>query len=158
MFGYDLNLSSTSLFPISKTLEYLEKKAQCSSGLERDKILKSIAKVKFFRKLEEFGYILRLKPIKQIRTNTGIKLKANCDVDLTFDMMRLEQEYDSFILFSGDGDFEILLRYAMETGKDFRVISWENKVARSIKKHFPNKYVDFSRMIYGVIKRDGQSK
>jgi uncharacterized LabA/DUF88 family protein len=142
MCGYDLDLPSTSPFPVSSTLKYLEKRVKYSSGLEKERILKSIAKVKFFRKLEEFGYILRLKPIKYIRTNTGIKLKANCDVDLTFDMMRLEQEYDSFILFSGDGDFEILLRYAKERGIPFKVFSRKGKVAHIIKKKYSREYID----------------
>lgn len=44
---------------------------------------------KFFEKLRQFGYLLRLKPVKLYTRDDGsVTKKANCDVDMTFDMMR----------------------------------------------------------------------
>ncbi|MGI6484533.1 MAG: NYN domain-containing protein [Candidatus Dojkabacteria bacterium] len=144
--GYEANIKSTAPYPIKNLLEYLTKLPKQRTGKNSQKIHKSIKKVQFFKKLEEFGYVLRLKPIKHIRTGRGLKLKANCDVDLTYDMLRLEPEYDSFILLSGDGDFEILLRYAREKGTRFAVLSHKKKTARIIKEKYSREYKEFSRI------------
>ena len=133
--GYEANIKSTAPYPIKNLLEYLTKLPKQRTGKNSQKIHKSIKKVQFFKKLEEFGYVLRLKPIKHIRTESGLKLKANCDVDLTYDMLRLEPEYDSFILLSGDGDFEILLRYAREKGTRFAVLSHKKRLLELLKKN-----------------------
>lgn len=52
-------------------------------------------------KLEEFGYTLRVKEIKRY----GMKIKANCDVDLTMDVLLNIGRYKRAIILSGDGDF-----------------------------------------------------
>lgn len=142
--GLDIDIPSTSSFPIKKVLAHLRRRGRSNGTVDKDNIQKYINRAKFFKKLEEFGYILRLKPIKHIRTDRGIKYKANCDVDLTFDMMRLENEYSSFILFSGDGDFELLLRYAKEKGKKFKVFSFKEKTANIIKTKYSEEYEDIS--------------
>ena len=145
--GYDLGCSPTSQFPIDKLVSYLENLYKMGKATEKPYLLKYLKRAKFFRKLQEFGYILRLKPIKRIRTKEGgVKYKANCDVDLTFDMMRLEKEYSSFILFSGDGDFEVLLKYFKIKEKEFIIYSHRNKTARVIKEKYHKEYMDFSRL------------
>ena len=48
-------------------------------------------KQKFLDKLEQFGYMLRVKEVKRYGTRT----KANCDVDLTMDMLLMMKEYCS---------------------------------------------------------------
>ena len=72
-----------------------------------------------------------------------IKSKANCDVDLTFDAIRLESEYSGIVLLSGDGDFEIILRYFREQGKSVAIMANTQNTARSIKENYINEFRDF---------------
>jgi len=74
---------------------------------------KNAKKEKFLLKLKQFGYTLRVKEIKKF----GRKIKANCDVDLTMDMLIKEKEYHRAIILSGDGDFAPLLRYLINKKK-----------------------------------------
>jgi uncharacterized LabA/DUF88 family protein len=145
--NYDVELNSQEPYPIKKLLKHLTK----IDNIERD-----IARAKFLRKIESFGYILRLKPIKRIRGFDGaIKMKANCDVDLTFDLVRLVDEYDRAILLSGDGDFEILLRYLSEMGKDFIVMGKSHNTARTIKDKYKRYYRDFEEIVE-LVKENGR--
>jgi len=50
-------------------------------------------------------------------------LKSNCDVDLTVDAMLLVDIATEFLLFTGDGDFEALIIYAMEHGVHVHIVS-----------------------------------
>ena len=43
--------------------------------------------------------------------NGNMVRKANCDVDLTFDMMRYMSQYSEAVVLSGDGDFAPILEY-----------------------------------------------
>jgi uncharacterized LabA/DUF88 family protein len=54
-----------------------------------------------FERLKSFGYALRVKEIKRF----GRRTKANCDVDLTMDVLLKIKEYKRAIILSGDGDF-----------------------------------------------------
>mgnify|MGYP001562869891 CR=1 FL=1 len=63
--------------------------------------------MRFLSKLKFFGYILRIKEIKRY----GKRAKANCDVDLTMDMLLLKDKYDRAVVLSGDGDFLPLFEY-----------------------------------------------
>ena len=134
-------------YPIEDLFKYLNKLEINAKGDEKEKLKKDIKRVRFLRKIKSFGYILRLKPVKYIRSYDGsIKMKANCDVDLTFDVMRLEKEFDNLLLLSGDGDFEILLRYFKENKRNFYVISNSKNTARNIKKLCIERFKDFSKM------------
>ena len=55
----------------------------------------------FLKKLESFGFTLKVKQIKRF----GNRQKANCDVDLTLNMVLLKEKYDRAIVLTGDGDF-----------------------------------------------------
>lgn len=68
--------------------------------------------------------------------------------------MRLEKEFDNLLLLSGDGDFEVLLRYFKENGRGFYVISNSENTARNIKKLCVEKFKDFSEMYTFLIRRN----
>ena len=105
---------------------------------------KSYKKAKFYMKLKSFGYILRLKPIKHFFCSDGsTKIKANCDVDLTLDMMRYKNQFDRFVLLSGDGDFEVVLQYFEKEGKDFFILANAKNTAFNIKKNYHKQYRNF---------------
>lgn len=53
-----------------------------------------LKRIRFYKKLEEFGYQLFLKPVKMYELEDGTtKRKANCDVDMAFYLMK---EKDGF--------------------------------------------------------------
>lgn len=66
------------------------------------------------------GFSLSRKVLKEF--NNG-KRKANADVEIAVDMMRLSPHIDHFILCSGDGDFCYLLEALQTMGKRVTVIS-----------------------------------
>lgn len=145
--GYEPLLKYDAEYPIEGVFKYLKRLFKKAKGKEREILGKDINRIKFLKKIKSFGYILRLKPVKHIRSYDGsVKRKANCDVDLTFDVMRLEKEFDNLLLLSGDGDFEILLRYFKDAKKDFYVIANTKNTARSIKKLCLGQFKDFSEM------------
>lgn len=145
--GFEPLLSSLERYPVESLYKYLQEEFKKADREEKESLQKDISRAKFLRKIEEFGYTLRLKPIKHLRDFKGrIKSKSNCDVDLTLDAIRLEKEYDTFILLSGDGDFEILLRYLREKGKNIVVIANSDNTARIIKDRYQRNFIDFSRI------------
>ena len=60
-----------------------------------------------------FGYTLRVKEIKRF----GERVKANCDVDLTMDMLIMIKEYKRAVVLTGDGDFAPLFSYLISKKK-----------------------------------------
>ncbi len=133
--NYDKKQSLLEDFNVRRILQYFER-----WGFKD----KSYKKAKFYMKLKSFGYILRLKPIKHLSCSDGSsKIKANCDVDLTLDIMRYESLFDRFVLLSGDGDFEVILEYFEKRGKDFFVLANASNTAFNIKKNYHNQYRNF---------------
>lgn len=105
---------------------------------------RKVQRTKFYRKLQEFGYGLRLKPVKIFKDEKGrISKKANCDVDLTFDMMRLKDEYKETVLISGDGDFAILAKYLISIGKKIHFLARGERTAREIRQLAGKNFQDF---------------
>ncbi|KKQ24228.1 MAG: hypothetical protein US40_C0002G0059 [Candidatus Roizmanbacteria bacterium GW2011_GWC2_37_13] len=108
---------------------------------------KSIQRIKFYLKLAEFGYLLKLKPVKIFREPDGrISKKANCDVDMTFDLMRYIKDYSDVLILSGDGDFAIVLKYLMQLGKKVTVLARGERTARDIRQLVGGDFRDFSRL------------
>ncbi|MBI2121694.1 MAG: NYN domain-containing protein [Candidatus Sungbacteria bacterium] len=73
----------------------------------------------FFRALEGFGYYIYVKTKKLITRNDGSVVgKANCDVELTVDMMELASSgrFDCVILVAGDSDYAYLLQRMRQKG------------------------------------------
>jgi uncharacterized LabA/DUF88 family protein len=144
--GFEFKHESTVMFPIRKLIKFLENKLEFQAS-EKSALLNHIAKAKFYLKLASFGYDLKLKPVKYMHDYKGIvKKKANCDVDLTFDAMRLRDEFDRLILLSGDGDFEIMLKYFKEQGKEIYIMSNPQNTATSIKRNFSKEYRNFAEI------------
>lgn len=70
--------------------------------------------------------------------------KANCDVDLAFDMMRLKDEYQEAVLISGDGDFAILAKYTMSIGKKIHFLARSERTAKEIRLLAGKNFRDFN--------------
>lgn len=75
---------------------------------------------KFLDYLEIVGYVVRTKKVKFIRDKNiraGGFHKGNLDVELTIDAVHNKDKFTSFLLFSGDSDFEALVKYLKKTIK-----------------------------------------
>lgn len=154
-YGYNPKLLSVEPYPIQKHIKFVEKKIKKSEQKEKRYIEKDLARAKFLRRIEGFGYILRLKPIKYIKSFDGtIKMKANCDVDLTLDAMRLIGEYQKILVLSGDGDFEILLRYLKEQGRDIEIIANSKNTAWIYKQEYSKNLRNFEEIRESVLEKN----
>jgi len=105
-----------------------------------------IQRVKFYLKLQEFGYYLKLKPVKILKSDGKVEKKANCDVDLTFDLMRYKDRYGNVLVLSGDGDFIVVLKYLQSIGKKVYVLARAERTAREIKQLVGGEFRDFVRL------------
>ena len=88
----------------------------------------------FSRVLTAHGYRIISKPVKKIvNKETGLVImKGNLDVELVVDALSGADQYDTFILFSGDSDFLPLLRALHEKGKEVMVYSTQGLSAREL--------------------------
>jgi len=98
----------------------------------------------FLRYLDNIGITPITKLLKIIRINNKDPLKklynyseiykSNCDVEITTDVLLERKETDEIILFTGDSDFQYLIRKLKDIGKKViifssrKTISWEIKL------------------------------
>jgi len=100
---------------------------------------------KFLKMLERCGYILKTKPVKKILTRDGkIEWKADLDVELSFDMDDLSNEYDTAVLLSGDSDFAFVLRRIKSKGKRVIVMSTRGHISLELIKEA--KFIDLRKL------------
>ncbi len=101
----------------------------------------------FLRYLDNVGITSITKPIKVIKIDNNHPLKklydyseiykSNCDVEITTDILLERKEIDEMILFTGDSDFQYLIKKLKDLGKKVTVfssrktISWEIKLEAS---------------------------
>lgn len=62
------------------------------------------------------------------KLSMGYNHKSNCDVDLTVDAVNLSGPNVELYFFTGDGDFEFLIRDANSKGSRVRVVSSSKKI------------------------------
>lgn len=130
---------------LEKLLRYLKQKFSVSKAFfYYGKDSRSREKEAFLRKLAEFGYTLRVKEIKRY----GSKIKANCDVDLTMDVLLEIRSYKRAIILSGDGDFLPLLQYLQKKSKQVIVISSPKRTAREIRQFAGHDFINFGNLRY----------
>lgn len=101
----------------------------------------------FLKYLDAIGFYTFTKPLKKIKVSkhetsyliskTGYIYKANFDVEMTADILLDKSNIDRIILFSGDSDFNYLIKKLRDRGQDVIVVSsketvsWELKLAAS---------------------------
>jgi uncharacterized LabA/DUF88 family protein len=70
------------------------------------------------------GYCVVTKPTKEFIDAAGRrKIKGNMDIELTVDAMQIANHVDQAVLFSGDGDFRVLVEALQRRGVRVTVIS-----------------------------------
>lgn len=131
-----------------KLYKYLRERYECKKiyyfgGKEE----KNEKQTKFYEKLNSLGFELVLKSVKIFKQPGGKQVrKANCDVDLTFYAMRDRDEFSRIIMLSGDGDFEILLKYFLEKKKDLVVIANGSRTAREVRQLVGERFTDIKSL------------
>ncbi len=105
---------------------------------------KHLQRIRFYMKLEEFGYKLYLKPVKLYHQGDGTtQRKANCDVEMAFYLMKEKDNFNKLIFLSGDGDFLPVLKHLRAIGKKITVLSRGERTAREIRQFAGNDFRDF---------------
>ena len=103
-----------------------------------------LQRIRFYRKLEKFGYELHLKPIKLYDQDDGTtRRKANCDVDMAFHLMKEYANFDRTVVLSGDGDFLPVLKFLREQGKEVVILARGPRTAREIRQFAGSDFRDF---------------
>lgn len=135
--------------PIKELEAYLKKlvetKGESLTEAKLTLIDRHAKRVRFYRKLEKFGYTLILKPVKTFEDAEGnLHRKANCDVDMAFYLMRDRNGFERTIILSGDGDFLPVLKYLRDNKKEILVLSRAPRTAREIRRFAGDKFLDFA--------------
>lgn len=74
--------------------------------------------------LDYNGYTMVTKPTKEFLDAAGRRrIKGNMDIELTVQAIEMADELDHIILFSGDGDFRVLVEALQRKGKRVSVVS-----------------------------------
>jgi uncharacterized LabA/DUF88 family protein len=114
-----------------------------------------LQRVRFYLKLEKFGYKLYLKPVKLYEQEDGTtKRKANCDVDMAFYLMREKENFDRAVILSGDGDFLPVLKHLRENGKEVIILSRGPRTAKEIRKFAGSNFRDFEYLKYRLMRAE----
>lgn len=144
--GFPYSVLEKKTINLEDLISYLRHKSRSKNISKTGAVLleKHIQRVKFYRKLKEFGYNLRLKPVKVFREEEGrVTKKANCDVDMTFDLMRYLNDYSGVLVLSGDGDFAVVLKHLKNKGKKVTILARGERTAREIKQLAGKDFRDF---------------
>lgn len=130
-----------------KLFKYLKNKFSVSKAFfYYGKDSRNVKQQKFLKRLEEFGYVLRVKEIKRY----GTKSKANCDVDLTMDVLLKIKEYQRAIMLTGDGDFLPLIQYIVKRKKEVVIIASPKSTAREIREFVRHSFINFGNLRYFI--------
>jgi len=85
----------------------------------------------FFEALEKFGIETRVRDLQEYPG--GLK-KADWDVGITIDAVRISPSIDTIVLVSGDGDFMQLVEYLENQGKRVEIIAFGRTASSKIKE------------------------
>jgi uncharacterized LabA/DUF88 family protein len=82
-------------------------------------------KLDFFKTLKSIGFKVVSKPVSRVYDQTEGKFKHKCNFDVEISITAIDQmeTYDDFILCSGDGDFDKLLKYLKAHGKKTTIVA-----------------------------------
>jgi len=108
-----------------------------------------LQRIRFYLKLDKFGYEMHLKPVKLYDQDDGsTKKKANCDVDMAFWLMKERDNFDRALILSGDGDFLPVLKYLRNHNKEILILSRGPRTAREIRQFAGAYFRDFEYLKY----------
>jgi uncharacterized protein (TIGR00288 family) len=85
----------------------------------------------FFEALTKMGIETRIRDLQEFYG--GLK-KADWDVGITVDAIRIAPSVDTIVLASGDGDFLQLIEYLKNQGKRIEVIAFSRSASSKLKE------------------------
>lgn len=134
--------------PLSELEDYLNEFIKSNKHLMTEAKLilidRHLKRVKFYRKLEKFGYQLVLKPVKSYEDEEGnVKRKANCDVEMSYRLMKDQDEFERVLILSGDGDFLPVLKHLRNKRKEVHVMARGPRTAKEIRQFAGSLLLDF---------------
>jgi len=132
--------------PIGNLKKYLKETIENCGENDGALLRRHLQKIKFYSKLESFGYEMFLKPVKLYCNESGTIKKANCDVDMTFQLMKEKDNFTRAVILSGDGDFLPVLKYLKDEKKEIVILSRGQRTAREIRRFAGGNFKDFSRL------------
>jgi len=103
---------------------------------------------RFFTFLKKNKFVLITKPLKIIKQEDISKAnlrKANFDVEIAVDAMDMAEKFNTLVLFSGDSDFDYLIKTLKNKNKKVIVISTKYHIAKELITS-GNKYVDLRKL------------
>ena len=110
-----------------------------------------LQRVRFYLKLQGFGYELHLKPVKLYGQEDGTtRRKANCDVDMAFYLTKEKENFDRAVILSGDGDFLPVLKYLKDMKKEIIILARGPRTAREIRQFAGSDFRDFEYLKYRI--------
>jgi len=150
-YNFDFDYLKEDTVPIEKLERHLtdliENQTNRFNEVKLLLVERHLKRVRFYLKLKEFGYKLYLKPVKWYAQDGGSpKKKANCDVDMTFYLMKEKDNFDRAIILSGDGDFLPVLKYLKARGKEIIILSRSPRTAKEIRQFAGGNFRDFVRL------------
>ncbi|MDO8663786.1 MAG: NYN domain-containing protein [Candidatus Wildermuthbacteria bacterium] len=92
----------------------------------------------FFEALTKLGIETRVRDLQEFYG--GLK-KADWDVGITVDAIRISPSVDTIVLVSGDGDFLQLLEYLKNQGKRVEVIAFGRSASLKLKE-YADEFID----------------
>ena len=148
-FKYDyISNETVPIVELEKYLiNFIKEKAKIFNEAELLLLSRHLQKIKFYLKLQQFGYILILKPVKLYEQEDGTtRRKANCDVEMTFRMMMEKDNFDQAVILSGDGDFLPVLKHLRDIDKNVVILARGSRTAREIRQFTGSNFRDFTRL------------
>jgi uncharacterized LabA/DUF88 family protein len=135
--------------------DYAEQNKRKLSNVRLALLDRHLNQVRFYRKLEKFGYKLVLKPVKTFYDAENLPLrKANCDVDMAFYLMRDADAFERVIILSGDGDFLPVLKYLRDVKKkEVLILARGLRTAKEVKQFAGDKFLDFTNNLRVQLER-----
>ena len=96
------------------------------------------------------GYTIVSKPAKEFTDSAGQKrIKGNMDIELAIDAMELAPNVEHIIIFSGDGDFQSLVKSLQRQGVRVSVVSTTRShppmIADELRRQADN-YIDLEEL------------
>ena len=153
IYKFDFDYLKNETIPIIELEKYLtgflKKEGDKLSEAMLLLLHRHLQRVRFYLKLQKFGYELHLKPVKLYEQEDGsTKHKANCDVDMAFYLMKEKDNFDRVLILSGDGDFLPVLKYLKEQGKGIVILARGPRTAREIRQFAGSNFRDFEYLKY----------
>jgi uncharacterized LabA/DUF88 family protein len=97
----------------------------------------------FFEALTKLGIETRVRDLQEFYG--GLK-KADWDVGITIDAVRIATSVDTIVLASGDGDFLQLIEYLKNQGKRVEVIAFGRSASARVKE-IVDEFIDLEKDI-----------